>query len=132
MYSTDQGSTWSYYVDPVNVGAGQTAHLKSMSSDWSLESRVVVVNEECTDCDNQSVSSSSENAEVLETSTDGEASASSESSQPSAGDNTDADVNGDLLNAWTAGMQEDTDCAVVFSSLIPSVIVTLLMYYLLI
>jgi hypothetical protein len=70
MYSTDQGGTWSYYVDPINVGAGQTAHLKSVSEDETLESRVVVVNGECTDCNDQSVSSSAENEEV----TDGETS----------------------------------------------------------
>ena len=51
MYSTDQGATWSYYVNPINIGAGQVAHIKSMSSDWSLESRVVVVNEQCSDCE---------------------------------------------------------------------------------
>jgi hypothetical protein len=70
MYSTDQGGTWSYYVDPINVGAGQTAHLKSVSEDETLESRVVVVNGECTDCNDQSVISSAENEEV----TDGETS----------------------------------------------------------
>lgn len=59
MYSTDQGSTWSYYVNPVHIGAGQVAHLKSMSSDWSLQSRIVVVADECSDCDS-SVGSSVE------------------------------------------------------------------------
>ena len=51
MYSTDQGGTWTTYSSPVNVGAGQVAHLKSVSNDGTLESRVVVVDEECIDCD---------------------------------------------------------------------------------
>jgi hypothetical protein len=74
MYSTDQGGTFSRYSDPVNVGAGQTAHLKSVSEDETLESRVVVVNGECTDCGDQSASSFDENTEGLETGVDGEAS----------------------------------------------------------
>ena len=51
MYSTDQGGTWTTYSSPVDVGAGQVAHLKSVSNDGTLESRVVVVDEECIDCD---------------------------------------------------------------------------------
>jgi hypothetical protein len=50
MYSTDQGSTWSTYSNPVHIGAGQVVHLKSISSDGILESRIVVVADECSDC----------------------------------------------------------------------------------
>lgn len=50
VYSTDEGDTWSQYTKPVSVGAGKAVHLMSMSADGSLESRVVVADEECSDC----------------------------------------------------------------------------------
>eukprot|EP00804_Cyclotella_cryptica_P021355 CCRYP_001596-RA/>CCRYP_001596-RA protein AED:0.10 eAED:0.10 QI:1299/1/1/1/0.55/0.6/10/474/1295 len=60
MYSTDQGSTWSYYSSPVYIGAGQVAYLKSMSADGTLQSRVVLVDEECHDCMDEGVSYSTD------------------------------------------------------------------------
>ena len=82
MYSTDQGGTWSYYSTPVNIGAGQVAHLKSVSDDGTLESRVVVVDEECIDCDS--------------------------SVGPSAGDSGSSDQNSQSTNNPSEGLEEGT------------------------
>ena len=43
MYSTDGGSMWVPYSDPVNVGVGQAVLLKSVSSNGAMASRVVPV-----------------------------------------------------------------------------------------
>ena len=113
MYSTDQGGTWSYYSTPVNIGASQVAHLKSMSSDFSLESRVVVVDEECIDCDSSVGSSagdsgsSDQNSQSTNNSTGTESNltSSDQSSQGQPPLNDNSQDNEDFLNSWTAGME---------------------------
>jgi hypothetical protein len=124
MYSTDQGSTWSYYVNPVHIGAGQVAHLKSMSSDWSLQSRVVVVADECSDCD-ASVGSS---VELVDSGSNGNSDTSMSlpdqgynkpygdslnnneiSDMNDSGMNHHPNENHDILNAWTEGMKENVN-----------------------
>lgn len=53
MYSADEGNTWSQYSGPVEVGAGKSVYLQSVSSDGSLMSRVVLADEECKDCEDE-------------------------------------------------------------------------------
>ena len=60
MYSTDGGNTWSEYSGPVVVGAGKLVSLKSVSSHGDLKSRVVVIDEECSDS-GDNVDTSTEN-----------------------------------------------------------------------
>ena len=108
MYSTDQGHSWSYYVDPVNIGVGSTALIKSMSFDWNLESRVVVVNEECIDC-GESISEDGSNSDsdihvgIESVNTD---------QNSNVGSGESVDEKGDLLSAWTQGMKESGGFAV--------------------
>ena len=89
MFSTDQGATWSYYVNPVNIGVGQVAHLKSVSEDGTLVSRVVVVNEQCSDCEEEGIEVSTGDDAGTETNT-----GSSDSSDSS--DQTTSQSDGEL------------------------------------
>lgn len=54
MYSIDGSNTWSEYSGPVWVGTGRVASLRSISSNGVLKSRVVVADEECSDCQEKS------------------------------------------------------------------------------
>merc|ERR1712176_1453714 len=50
IYSADQGITWLRYTGAVTVGLGKVVSLQSMSFNGAFKSRVVVVDEVCTDC----------------------------------------------------------------------------------
>ena len=52
MYSVDEGNMWSKYSGPVGVGAGTVVLMQSVSLNGVLKSRIVVIDEECTDCGN--------------------------------------------------------------------------------